>query len=117
MKNKIVYKGIIVEQGKINSHGDIIDVNGLSVPNLSSAVPVLTNFDSNSYVGEAKIYKDKDILKADLNLNMDLEGWPAIGGQVLKKKGNVIEEFKITSVSICSIPNADSTIKTIKNQS
>ncbi len=111
----MLIKGITIEKGNPGlGDSPTLDTTGMEV---SGEIPVQMNF--KDQIGTARVYMDGNEVKADLEIDKpgDFTGcWPAISGRIRKKIGNVITQFQLLSVSICSQQNADPSIKTIGEQ-
>jgi len=105
---------------KIRVVVEIVDAE--KVVNLPKEVPLTRNFEQGSakFIGEARVEKQDGKLWADLVFYLppplQLDGYPCIGGRVIKRKDGVIEEVELTEVSICASPNADLNVKKISEQ-
>lgn len=118
----IYAKGIIIEKGNPGTNNLSVSIDHVAVQgNILSEVPLKLNF-AGEPIGKAKVYKSGSVLKADIEIELlgreeDVNRlYPAIGGIIVKRKGNVIEKFTLTEVSLCSSPNADNTIANIGSQ-
>lgn len=112
---EVKLEGIIIEKGALDSNGDKLMIGELS--HTYDNLPILETFNKEKQLGWAKVYKDKDQIKANMILDNNLlDLYPAIGGIIKKREGQKITDFQITSVSLSSIPNSDPTIKTLREQ-
>jgi hypothetical protein len=87
-----------------------------------SKYPLLLNFDGNTNLGEVEIIKVGPheiigrISPAEHCETLIKQFYPAIGGMILEKEGNVITKFKLTAVSLSFAPNKDEHVKKIEEQ-
>ena len=111
MKN---YKDIVVfiADGKPDAHGDTFDLEGLKLPN--KAIPVHIEFDETRPVGTAELKKVEDKIIANFTIDDVKSLIPCIAGQVVRKEGEVIKEFSISSIGMCE-KNADERIEPINS--
>lgn len=102
------------------NNGDLVHPDAISFP---STLPVTVEFDKEDRIGDARPYTDKD---GNIRVDMDLQDGqgvidfldltPAIGGVIGERNGNTIMSFSIKEVSICSTPNQDERIKSLREQ-
>ncbi len=113
----ILISKVIVATEDVDSSGNRLMLN-LGYLDHPDKVPVTINFkeDVENIIGEAKVYLEEGVLKADISLIRDiLVGYPCIQGHIIKRTGNKIEEFSIESVSICNM-NVDKSIQPLEKQ-
>lgn len=110
----------IIETGKVDSHGDVINIDGLVIPD--KPVKVFKDFDATRLVARANVIKEEGVLKAETDLPDDMfDYYPAIGFQIIKSEpnehgGRNILEAKLYSVGLSASPNVDPLIKRISDQ-
>jgi hypothetical protein len=118
----MLHKDILIEKGALGTNGYAFDINGASVPNISSEVPVYFNFDrSLPPIGTALIYKKGDALYANINLTANIPSgsilYPCIGASYnpadFKRKKKLVTKFIVNNLSLCSMKNSDETIPPI----
>jgi len=108
-----------VETGKPDSHGDIINLDGVKIPD---KVPVTIEWDHQRFIGNSIVSKEGDELKATAEIpDKFLDAYPAIGFTAIKYEtmeggGKRFDEMKLYEVSLSSRPNANPDIKTIREQ-
>lgn len=118
-------KQVIIATGNIDSHGDILQLEGLMH---RGKCLVTLDFDMHNVVGRAhNIEIEGNELKADIELFPENEQsilsqkeklWPAITftlykSEVNDQKQRVIKDFKLMSVGLCRHPNADPNVPPI----
>lgn len=112
-------KTFIVENGKVDSNGDMLMIDGLKMPD--KKVPLLYNFDNSRLITKIDVFKEDGVVKAkgeipDEYLNL----YPALGFQVIEAKANehgkIITQAKLYCVGLSEMPNTDETIKRISDQ-
>ena len=109
----------IAEAGKVDSQGDIINLDGLKH---DETVLLTKDFDAVNPLGRCKVFKEHGLLKAEAEIPEEyLNSHPAIGFQVLKSHKNehggmTVTEAKLFTVSLCSSQNTDPSIKSIAEQ-
>jgi hypothetical protein len=120
-----IVKGTVLRFGVKDSAGEMIDGPGMEVPD---DVPVFMEFDREKPVGRAKLYKSEDKVDADITLNPihtiveDLgkilssggKVYPAVGGYVTGRKGDMVTNSRITSIGLSTSGNADPGIEPLK---
>lgn len=110
----------IIETGKVDSHGDILNIDGLVIPD--KTIRVFKDFDASNLLGTATVTKEDGVLKAESDLPESiLDLYPAIGFQIIKSEPNEfgginILEAKLYSVGLSASPNVDPLIKRISEQ-
>lgn len=110
----------IIETGKVDSQGDVIDLKGMVIPD--KKLLVLKDFDATNLLGRATVIKEDGVLKAESDLpESTLDLYPAIGFQIIKSEpnehgGRNILEAKLYSVGLSTSPNVDPLIKRISDQ-
>lgn len=121
MKKELTLEGIIIEKGKLDSNGDQLLLEGMNIT--SKFIPVIESFKQDTQIGWAELYQEDNCIKMNTDLWVDnvkndklLDFYPAIGGMIQSRTGKLITDFKITSVSLSSIPNSDPSIKTLREQ-
>lgn len=107
----------IAEQGYDDSNGFVLDLNGMQIP---SAFPITKNFDKDEPIvgiGFAKVVDGKLIVTAELPDSL-LDGWPAIQIEIPNSETDckILKSCNLISVAVCSQPNVDPEIKTIREQ-
>lgn len=116
-------KDILIEKGEgITVSGMRINVEGVKIDTIP--VPVTVDFDKSKKVGFATVHKKDNRMYADFHIpepsDYDFlpQGYcmlyPAVGVNVLNKVGGEITECRLYEVSLCSTPNADSSIPPVK---
>jgi hypothetical protein len=116
----MLYRKVLIEQGKPGASGIAFDIEGMSVPNITSEVPITLNFQQNNIIGKAMIYRDGKAIYANINITTPIPKgtklWPcamltANGKQA--KKG-VCRHSTIVGVTLASVPNSDIEIQPIE---
>lgn len=110
-------KKFIVATGQLDSQGDIIMPGAIK----KTTVPMTKDFKHDHVIGEAEVFQEGDVVKAEATIIDDyLDLYPAIGFQTIKseKKGEVRElhEIRLMEISLCGNPNADPNVKKIRDQ-
>jgi len=72
--------------------------------------PVLRDFINYAMIGTAKISLENGIMYAELNLRVNIKGYPAIGYVTV----NESQISYLEAVSICASPNEDKSIEPIE---
>lgn len=76
----------IVENGQVDSNGDLINLDGLLIKN---SVLLTKDFDLNHPIGNCEVFKEGGVLKAEATLAEDLlNAYPAISFQILSSQPN-----------------------------
>jgi hypothetical protein len=109
----------ILERGGIGSDSSAIVLDGLVIP--EKEIPILQNFDITKPLGRCKPSKHADRVELEYDLSEELlDLYPAIGCQQIEARLvdgiRYITHAKLLSVSLCTSPNADPSIKTIRQQ-
>lgn len=115
----MIISSFIVEEGRVDSNGNCLNLSGLRLPD--APVVVTREFDVSQPIGMATVYREKNAIMATMCGGEAVDGYPAVGVQVLKSAGNThggrdILEARLMQVSISSQPNADLAIKRISEQ-
>jgi hypothetical protein len=105
---------VTIAAERVDSMGDIIKIDGVTIPD--KKLPVLKNFDHQSVIGYAEVYKLNKTLVADLSVTDDCAGlFPAIGFRVKKKRREngivVLEEIELMSIGVSIARNQDPLIE------
>ena len=112
-------KNITIESGEAGTDNVKVVIAGIEIKN---PVPITLNFDSRRIIGKAEVFIKDGVLKANMNLNkdIDLDCFPAIGFSSISstQNGEILEvqESKLYSVGICKKANCDESIKSIGDQ-
>lgn len=100
-----------------------MDMAKILIKNPGKAGLILDNFNSNGNpCGVATFFVEDGNLVADIVLRPDLpdvylDRWPAVGGQFIKSEtSNYCISGIIYHLSLCSYPNVDKNIKTLRDQ-
>ena len=112
---------IIVEKGNRGNSDFALDLNGATVPNISSEVPVYINFDTVlPPIGKATIFKKDGVIMANIEITapgVSGKYYPAIRAGFetcdFKAKRKLVTKFLIQGISLCNTPNSDPTIDPI----
>lgn len=102
-----------------------LDVDGVTFGGVLNEVSLRQNFEGGN-IGLAKLSKVGNTIQAKIEVAVTVHNkagqdlYPAIGGNVLKSHEVdgilFIDRFEITEVSLCSQPNADPAIQSIREQ-
>lgn len=109
--------------GHADSQGDIFTrMAKIDIP--KEAIKVTHNFDQSKILGSGKITREGKKLTYEIELDTTIlpaevlkQLTPAVGGVVHRRRGNKIEEVRITQISLSGSSNADSRIKKLGEQS
>ena len=110
---------VIVENGALDANGDIVNVEGIVIPN-NGKVDLNINFNPKDNIGFCQVYKENKVLKAKIDVDKKyLKYYPAIGGKITDvtrtDTGIIINKCELQNVSLCSVQNDDS-IDSLENQ-
>jgi hypothetical protein len=113
------YVKFIVEAGQLGSDGSVILPSAFK--GLKKDLPLTKDFKADQVLGHATVYEEGDILKANADIGDSiLDLTPAIGFEVVQSHEEngvrVIDEMKLQHVSLSDQPNADASIKSIREQ-
>lgn len=116
MRMKKIIKNVIIEKGASDILGRL---PVLTITEKITDIPLLLNFNNRHIIGSADVYRDGEVLRADLTIKQWEEKYwkyyPAIGGQILERnKDRNITKFNITECSIMPGRNTDKTIPNLK---
>jgi hypothetical protein len=115
----MIYKFEILTD-KVDSEGDVFKLDGLKIPD--KPIVLTRNFDFSDPIGLCKLTHEGNRIKCEAEIDENtLNTYPAIsfsvGASFTDENGiRHITDAKIVSASICAYPNADPSIKTIREQ-
>lgn len=107
-----------VVTGQLDNQGDIINIHGVKMPN---KIQLAEGFDPAKVIGHAELKREGDAIKATAEIpDHYLDAYPAIRGRYInfRLEGDhwAIDELELLSIGLCGNPNADPTIKSIREQ-
>lgn len=112
----------IVATNNIDGQGDIINMDGVKIPE-GSKVPLTKDFNPEKLLGEATVSVSADgkSIQAEADIPDEFMGdYPAIGFEIIKSRQEgdvrVIEEMKLHYLGICVNENVDPNVKRLKDQ-
>jgi hypothetical protein len=109
-------KTFTVATGNTDSEGDIIKLDGVSIPD---RVLLTFEFDNTNPIGYCKVRNTGSELIASADIPDNFVGmYPAIGFQIVKShyegRIRVIDEMKLHYIGLSTKPNVDEFIKPIQ---
>jgi hypothetical protein len=107
-----------VETGTPDSNGDIVNLDGVNIPD---KVTIVENFDRTKPVSMAVVVREGNSLKATAEIpDRLLDKYPAIGFSVKKYHAEgaakVFDEIDLQCVGLCTKENPNPDIKTVRGQ-